>query len=298
MAKFAPIGFTLCHGKNIIPYQISDNIDNIQITEDINDADVLIIGPSVTSPELESIIQFKGIKILLITEPITKFSWCKHSNWLYQNKMYDYAFGQVPNSEELKTYKLPMHRSLFNLHTINEYTARCSMEKKFCSLISRHDPSGIRTKIYNALTSTIPLAVDCPGRLLNNCSNTEVNEIGIPKYLNQYYFNICCENFGCSHKGYITEKLYNCCLGGAIPIYYGELDDVDRKIFNTDRILIVNEDLSNLSDIVNNIFHMLMNPKLLEKFYRQPVFMHTAANTLDTLHGNVRKILMSLNFEL
>jgi hypothetical protein len=45
------------------------------------------------------------------------------------------------------------------------------------------------------------------------------------KTLNQFKFVICFEN--CSFPGYVTEKIFDCFLAGAIPVYYGAPDIKD-----------------------------------------------------------------------
>jgi hypothetical protein len=110
--------------------------------------------------------------------------------------------------------------------------------------------------------------------------------------LKQFVFNICSENFGECHPGYITEKLMNCCLGGAIPIYFGNLDDIDQRVFNKDRILFLNE--GNTTEVAGRIFTMCKNPQLLESFYRQPVFQDTAEEAIRDVGEGVKTFFKSL----
>lgn len=48
------------------------------------------------------------------------------------------------------------------------------------------------------------------------------------KTLSNFKYSICYENI-CSHKGYITEKIFDCFLAGCIPIYWGATD-IDHYI--------------------------------------------------------------------
>ena len=46
---------------------------------------------------------------------------------------------------------------------------------------------------------------------LNNCSNKDLNNLGNASYIKKFLFNICSENTLTNVKGYITEKIINCC---------------------------------------------------------------------------------------
>ncbi len=123
----------------------------------------------------------------------------------------------------------------------------------------------------------------CPGKLHNNCSNEELNAIGNVEYIKKFLFNICSENFGADHPGYVTEKIMNACLGGAIPIYYGELDAIDEKIFNRERIIFINEETEGAMKKVESL---CMNEDELIKHYRQPVFCEGAYEEIMAMDAN------------
>ena len=76
----------------------------------------------------------------------------------------------------------------------------------------------------------------------------------------------------------------NACLGGAIPIYYGELDEIDRLIFNVDRILFLNKD--NADIIAERVKSLCENPDKLVKFYQQPVFCERAYEEMLAMDAN------------
>lgn len=256
-----------------------------KIVDNINDSNVLVIGSFVQQHEVQLIFFYKGIKILFITEPIGKLQYLLLAGQIYQNDLSNYYIGCVTNKPN-KCIKY----SIFwdynaNFNSINEYVSTCSLEgKQFCTLISRHDPGNTRIHIARELSKISNIV--CPGNLFNNCSNEELNRIHPPEFIKKFVFNICGENFGSSHPGYITEKLWNCVLGGAIPIYFGKLDDVDEKIFNSKRILFLNE--NNTVEIAQRVLEMVKNPHLLESFYRQPVFMDTAKEAMQGMLEGMR----------
>jgi len=234
---------------------------------------------------------FNGPRILYVGEPIGKFGFTRLSDQIFANNMYDFAIGCIANKPG-KWIKYPIYATMTTqFKETNAFVSTSPLErKKMCALINRHDPGNTRLPILRELSNF--MHVVCPGRLANNCSNEEVDRLGTSEYLKQFIFNICSENFGECHPGYITEKLMNCCMGGAIPIYFGKLDDIDQRIFNKDRILFLNE--GNTTEVAGRIFNMCKNPQLIESFYRQPVFQDTAEETVRYVGEGVTTFFKSL----
>ena len=203
----------------------------------------------------------------------------------------EYAIGCISNKPG-KWIKYPFYADMkTNFKEVNSYIAKTRLEeKKICTLISRHDPGNTRFPILRELSKF--MHVVCPGRLANNCSSEEVNRIGTSEYIKQFVFNICCENYGESHPGYITEKLMNCCIGGAIPIYFGNLDEIDARVFNKDRILFLNE--GNVQEVADRVLNMFQNPEMLESFYRQPAFQDTAEEAVEEIREGVKTFFKGL----
>lgn len=267
------------------------------IVNTIEEANTLFIGSFLELVDLNKVLNFKGKRILYISEPITinHFEFSKMINFLFKNRIYDAVIGCIQNKKLNKWYKYPLYQDLFEKNssdiykTINDYVKHVDITtKKFCTLISRHDLGNCRLKTYEIVKQFGQ--IDCPGVLLNNMSNKLVNTIGIPEFIKGYLFNICNENFGESHPGYITEKLMNCCLGGAIPIYYGKLDDIDKQIFNINRIIVI-QDVNNLQAVNDKLNEILSSNENLERFYRQSVFEETALETLSGMKVNVLDML-------
>jgi hypothetical protein len=148
-------------------------------------------------------------------------------------------------------------------------------EKKFCCLINSHDNNSTRKPIYNSL-STID-RIDCPGLLLNNLSRTLVGTSSEDKinFMCGYIFNICSENF--YGTKYLTEKLPQALNSGCIPIYYGDLSDINSKIFNPDRIITVKDmSPSSMLQLKKKIKKLFDNRCDLLKFYSKPIFTSNA----------------------
>jgi hypothetical protein len=253
---------------------------NDSVTSNPVEANVLIIGSFINPTEFNIIAGFRGIRVLYIAEPITKLRFCTAAGYLYTNDLCDYYIGCISNGPKSVKYPFYAQKSIDFL-SANNYVRDCSLsEKQFCTLINRHDWGYTRTPIYNMLRNVGPIV--CPGALYNNCSNEELNRIGNKAFIKKFLFNICSENFGTSHPGYITEKLQNCVEGGAIPVYYGALDEIDELVFNKKRILFVNE--SNVGDVAVQVMELVQKSELLNAFYRQPVFMETAESAFKSIH--------------
>ena len=275
-----------------------NNLINFQEYTTINDnIDFLICGPFINN-EYYNIIKNKNcIKILYITEPIEinyPYILCYK---LYKNNIFNIIIGCVENN--LNSIKYPLYMYHINLekknifNDINNYVKECSLDKKFCTLINTHDTWSTRIPIYNKIINIGK--IDCPSNLLNNCSNEELNNIGNVEYIKKYLFNICSENTLTNVKGYITEKLINCCLGGAIPIYCGWFDEIDEKIFNKDRILFYdpNNDES-LNNVYNKIKELMEDNNKLNDFYKMDIFIENAFNICQNMHDNLFDKLKNL----
>jgi hypothetical protein len=256
-----------------------------KIVFDIRDSNVLVIGNFVQPNDIAIIAGFKGPKILYVGEPIGKFAFARIFDQIFEKNMYNYAIGSIANKPG-KWIKYPIYyNKVIHFKEANAFISTTQLEKKnLCTLISRHDHGNTRLPIMKELSKY--MHVVCPGRLANNCSSEEVDRIGTPEYIKQFIFNICSENFGECHPGYITEKLMNCCLGGAIPIYFGNLDEIDQRIFNKKRILFLNE--QNVEEVANRVLNMCQNTELLESFYRQPAFQDTAEEALKSIGDGVK----------
>lgn len=270
------------------------------VVENIHDSNVLIVGNFITPPEMQQIMGFSKCIVLYIAEPIMKFQMCYYAGELYKRSQYHYLFGCVDN-KPFSRVKFPLYYTSFKhspdvFDKTNDYVKSCDpTKKKFATLISRHDLGNIREPIYKFLLKIGHIA--CPGPLFNNCLNEEVNRIGNPEYIKQFIFNICPENFGASHSGYITEKLMNACLGGAIPIYYGDLDKLDERVFNKNRILFV--DPNKLMGLYNAVKELLSDSTKLVEFYKQDVFMPGAYEVMTVeMHGAMMGMMDEIRAKL
>lgn len=267
--------------------------DGDRVSTNLSEINILIIGDFITMKELEMIRPYKGLRILYVAEPLLNLPFCSIAGQIFRQKKYNAVIGCISNRGDTHNWiKYPIYRysvkfTQDSFIETNMWVSSIDVKadlntKAFCTLINRHDWGNTRTPIYERLAKVGTIA--CPGKLFNNCSNEELNNIGNVDYIKKFWFNICSENFGNDHPGYVTEKLMNACLGGAIPIYYGELDEIDQKIFNVDRILFLNKD--NADIIADRVKSLCKNPDELLKFYQQPVFCEGAYEEMLAMDVN------------
>lgn len=271
-----------------------------------DDADILIVGTFIDKEDYDFILNCNKIKFLYITEPISKI-YC-HAYSLFKSEIFHLVFGCIENNIEKNFCKFPLYllysdyyykNNKFNEinDSINNFKEDDSFlkNKKFCVLINSHDNFGTRTKIYNNIK--LIENIDCPGKLFNNCSNSELNSIGNIEFIKKYIFNICPENTRCEFNGYITEKLMNSCLATAIPIYYGYFDDIDERIFNKERIIFFDtNDQKSIEDTYNFVNKLYNNKDEMKKFYFQKIFKDNACEVINELEinliNNIKKFLI------
>ena len=278
---------------------------NLSIVNTIEECDILCVGSFIEDDSYIIVNNCKKPKLFFITEPLGKL-YPVATKLLTDNTVdcltccitdgtFDY------NHRKVKSIKCPLYLEAFDYRKIindksifedvNDYVKECItsnqlFSKRFCTLINRHDAGETRRNVYLLLNSI--KKIDCPSVLFHNYSNDELEKMGNIEFIKQYIYNICPENFKCDFNGYITEKLMNSCLGGAIPIYAGHFDEVEEKIFNSKRILFYEPtDIKSMQQIYKIVKQFQDNPELLKDFYSQPVFLPTAFETIETMCQNL-----------
>lgn len=271
---------------------------------------ILVVDIRLQESEYNIIFEQTHLKpMLFITEPIKYFGNNGAKSCIYSYKAvienkFPYLFGCINHDPKNGRYKFPLYmfipsfdyKNKYYYNHINYIVQNTSLSelntKRFNTLINSWDIK-TRTCIYERLINVGH--IDCPSKLFNNCSNEELNRIGKINFLQNYKFNICSENFDYDNvPGYITEKLMECCLSGAIPIYAGWFDEYDEKILNKNRIIFYNsEDEKSIEYAYYKVKFLMENPNLLLQFYNQPVFCETAYETIQELCNDFETLLQS-----
>lgn len=270
--------------------------NELKNTEPLN-YDIIIVGSLIKDKTFKKLQNASNI-LLYITEPIEKFNSNVYS--IFTSKKFARCFGCINQSPVHNLVKYPLFFlygfSPESIKNTNEYIKNITREqilgKQFATLINSHDMGETRKCIYEGLKDIGEII--CPGRLLNNCSNAELNKIGDVEYRKKFLFIICPENFVVKMEGYITEKIYLACAAGAIPIYYGKLDLIDKQIFNMNRVIWYDPtDKSSIQEAINKVKYLMANPDKLVEFYVQQVFADTAIDVYNSMDENMQKMFDS-----
>ena len=196
------------------------------------------------------------------------------------------------------------------INIINNPNYRLNNKKTdFACLIARHDISGIRKKIWNAIN---PIdTITCPGKFLNNTIELSDMERQLDnraekpgefnfdslytlkkEYLKKFEFNICAEN--ANGKGYISEKLFDAIEGACIPIYWGggQRELIEPEVINPEAFLYYEEGKEN--ELTSSVKILYENNKQYNSFIKIPPFKETAAEYIWELLNSFENKLKSL----
>jgi hypothetical protein len=288
-----------------------DGTNQSEFFEQFNIPNILVVDIRFNKSEYDWIFEIPNCKTMLyITEPIHYFGFVggasEYSYKAFNENKFTYIFGCINHDPQNGRYKYPLYMFISSFEFKNkEYYNKINVmvqntslsqlnSKKFNALIASWD-LGTRTNIYEVLRELGHIA--CPGKLHNNCSNEELDRIGKINYLQNYKFHICSENTDYDNvPGYITEKLMDCCLSGAIPIYAGWFDEYDEKIMNKNRIIFYkSNDAKSIEYAYYKVKFLMENPEMLLHFYNQPVFCETAYETVQTLRTDFENLIIRSN---
>ena len=177
----------------------------------------------------------------------------------------------VPLKNE-KTYYLPFllcrGEHIFNSSPFERKYVN-NERNKFAAYIAHHSPKH-REEFFNLLRSKNS-TVESLGKSLNT------NQVTLPKkwdnlqqIYKDYTFGIAMENT--NEDGYITEKIMNVFLGGAIPLYWGS--SKVKEIFNTKAFIYIN-DFPSFEDCVNHIIELSKNKSIIQQMQNEPIFNYS-----------------------
>jgi GR25 family glycosyltransferase involved in LPS biosynthesis len=253
--------------------------------------DIIICGSFIKNVnDIFILTKFVDKIIFNITEPIEFNNILMYK--IYSKNIFNLIVGCVRNKENQIKYPHYMDWGITEekIQEINTYILNFKFEdlfnKKFCCLINRHDFGNTRTKIYEKLK--LIDKIDCPSNLFNNYSNDKFEKIGRTNFQKEYLFSICPENFITKINGYVTEKLYMACIAGTIPIYYGDLDEIDKRIFNINRIIVFDPNSEeSITNAYLNILKLMSDYNELYRYYIQPIFCDSAIDTINEIKNNL-----------
>lgn len=147
--------------------------------------------------------------------------------------------------------------------------------KKCCAIVSNMSAVERVSLLKTAQDSKI---VDLYGRGLGR--PVEGGWETLPEFYRNYQFALTFENSNV--HGYITEKIMNAFIAGAIPIYWG-CPSV-KKIFNPEAFFYVSSS-EELADVLEKI--RTMGKKKILEMSRRPVFTQYGESFNDILRGKI-----------
>jgi GR25 family glycosyltransferase involved in LPS biosynthesis len=272
-------------------------IDKIDIKSEINEQilsgyDIIICGSFLQNCNyIFNLAKYYNKVIYNITEPIEFNN--KPMYKVYSKNLINLTVGCVKeNASHVKyphymDWGLSVSKIIDANKMISQITFEQVLNKKFCCMISRHDMEKTTTNIYNKLK--LIGDIDCHSNLFNNYPNKQFEKIGRTNFQKNYLFNICPENFITTNHGYVTEKIFMSCIAGTIPIYYGDLDSIDKSIFNMDRIILFDPTSeTSINKVYYKIIELMANPTKLYNFYTQPIFNQSAIQTYGIIIDNFK----------
>jgi len=162
-----------------------------------------------------------------------------------------------------------------------------------CSLIARHDHrgngAGYRKSAMDIFTKEGEVL--CAGSLYNN-TNVLRNRYGnrIDLFLQNCKFNICLENT--NSPGYVTEKLFQSIVNGAIPIYWGSDLNPEPNILTGDGIVFFNPERP--FETQKQIQAILRDEEYRKNFLEKPIFMPQASEIINERFKRLKMHLSAL----
>jgi len=186
-------------------------------------------------------------------------------------------------------YEIPSTADAGDIKSICNNLSYHSLKEslRFCSLVSQHDPNGLRKEIYDALSGLGEIS--CGGSFLNNTDElkTTCKDDKI-LYLKQFKFNICPENT--NMEGYVTEKIFQAMRSGSIPIYWGSNNDPEPDVINKNAVIFWNKGGDN-TNTIRLIEELIVSPKLYKEFYEQPrLSPHADQAMIEIMHSLEQKL--------
>lgn len=144
-------------------------------------------------------------------------------------------------------------------------------------LIARH-AAYPRSDLFKAINASRILSpVAAPSKAFNNMQWP--GKVSKHALVRQYRFIIAPENS--VEGGYVSEKVKDALLAGAVPIYWGGEHPPAPDIFNPKRILVFNG--TNMAEIVSRMESLVLDAEARKAFFAEHVLMPSAEEAVQTM---------------
>jgi hypothetical protein len=228
----------------------------------------------------QNIMKPNEINLLLSVENITKWKFYPHYKKFknYGNPLMNiYLYNHIYKIEYTKKYlAIPLIYYRVNYYESYKHKIKPSIitpfeNKKFCLMINRSNLNSDIRDFYNLLTTIGP--VDNISLFDNVISQKSCyNSVELLNVFNKYKFILCFENS--YQNGYVTEKIFNCFLSGAIPIYKGA-PNILEYFSETSFINVNHTNESDETEFLEKIKYIATNETEYNKFTNSNIITPT-----------------------
>lgn len=243
---------------------------------------VFFTGECVHSDVFSEFNEFEDY-FLNIVDVSFGFDDIKAENYIRYPLWILYLFDQPEFSKDKIKQRIDKINSDFSKKALAQKT-------KDCAIIARHDKNGIRSTIFEAAQNA-GLRISSAGSwnhnddsLWNDFSNDK------QKYLEQFRYTICPENF--DYDGYVTEKLFQAFLSGTIPLYWGSNNKPEPEVINPKAVLFF--DKSNNDEFVERIKELQKSKKAFEEIAYQKPLKENAIDFIYELNRKTKDLCMEI----
>lgn len=258
--------------------------------------DVILVGPATSEETFNTIDYNNTTVIFLCTENMPRRDFDKQRKYIHKSHIIltGSPNQDVPQNFNGKVFVIPaffMWIDFTNneiIHAIKGNICYSLKEREGICFIARDDVGKNRKRMLRYFRNN-NIHVDCPSKIGNNCTSIESRNMTKAQFLENYIFNLCPENI--YSEGYVTEKIFDACISGCIPVYFGGGISHVEKIINMERVILTHSGFkTHTYDDVLKKLNCLKNKENLEKFFYKPVFRENAYEEIKKLFNKIEEI--------
>ena len=258
--------------------------------------DIILVGPGTSIETFENIDYDNNVVIFVCTELMSRRDFSAQREYMHMSHIIvTGSFHEIPENFKgnvciIPTYFLWIDFTNQEILNIIKGNVCFSMnDRNGICFIARDDVGKNRRRMLRYFKSK-DIHIDCPSKIGNNCPSIESQNMTKIEFLQNYIFNLCPENI--YSEGYITEKIFEACFAGCIPLYFGGGLEHIQNIINMDRVILTYKGFrSHIYDDITAALKTFENKEKLEKFFYQPVFCDGAHNEILKLFKKVKEVL-------
>ena len=258
--------------------------------------DIILVGPGTSIETFENIHYDNNVVIFVCTELMSRKDFeAQRKYMLMCHIIVTGYFHEIPENFKGNVCIIPayflwvdfMKEEILNI--IKGNICFSMNDRNGICFVARDDVGKNRRRMLRYFKSK-EIHIDCPSKIGNNCPSIESRNMTKVEFLQNYIFNLCPENI--YSEGYVTEKIFEACFAGCIPLYFGAGLQHIENIINMDRVILTHKGFrSHIYDDMLQTLKTFENREKLEKFFYQPIFCDGAYNEIQKLFEKVKEVL-------